>query len=124
MVPDEDKTVIGEVLLSDILMDQMLIFSTDTFLLGQNVIIELMVTKPFMVSAELVVSQNIGRNSKIIKNLKYPHRLQVVLKFQFPYERHLLREFLKSIEPEIPATPKKLKKPDGDDDDDFDDLGF
>ena len=45
--------------------------------------------------------------------------------FKFPGERTKLRDFLKSVEPEIPEPPKKLKRPDDDEeDDDFDDLGF
>ena len=122
--PAEDKISQGYVLLSDIVMESILIFSDKTFTIGQNIIIEFMVTKPFKVTAELLVSKDIGRNSKIIKQIKYNHRLQSVFLFEFPGERSKLREFLQSIEPEIPVPPKKLKKPESDDDDDFDDLGF
>ena len=102
-----------------------LCFCDKNFTIGQNLVIEFKVTKPFTTTAELKVSQDIGRNSKIIKETKFTRRLQSLFLFQFPGERGNLREFLQAVEPEIPAPPKKLKKPEGDDDgDDFDDLGF
>ena len=123
--PDEKLIGQGYVLLADIVMDQMLLFCNKNYTIGQNLIVEFQVTKPFSVTAELTVSQDIARNSKIIKQIKYARRLQTVFLFQFPGERANLRKFLQSIEPEIPSPPKKLKRPESDsDDDDFDDLGF
>lgn len=124
VVPPESKIANGYVLLADIFMDQILLFCDKTFMIGQNLVIEFLVTEPFSVTAELVVSQDIGRNSKIIKEIKYGYRLQSIFLFQFPGERGKLRQFLQSVEPEIPAPPKKSKKSESDDDDEFDDLGF
>lgn len=124
VVPDESKMAKGYVLLADVFMDQILLFCNKKFTIGQNLVIEFMVTEPFTVSAELVVCQDIGRNSKVIREVKYGNRLQCIFLFQFPGERSSLREFLKSVEPEIPPPPKKVKKSDESGDDDFDDLGF
>lgn len=119
VTPDESKIAKGYVLLSDIVMDQILLFCNKTFTIGQNIVIEFQVTKPFKVTAELVVAKDIGRNSKIIREDNFNQRLQSLFLFEFPGERASLREFLQSVEPEIPAPPKRLKKPDSDEDDDF-----
>ena len=124
ILPSEDKIINGFVFLSDVQMDQIMLFSKHNFIHGQNIVITFNVTKPFSVTAEVSATTNIARNSRIISNAKAEYRIQCVFKFQFPGERAKLREFLQSVEPDIPDPPKKLKKPDSDDDDDFDDLGF
>lgn len=122
--PHEKKIVKGFVLLSDIQMDQIMLFSKSSFVFGQDIVIEFLVTKPFTQNAEVKAATNISRNSKIISSVKPDFRIQCVFTFKFPGERSNLRTFLSSIEPAIPASPKKLKRPDSEDDDDFDDLGF
>ena len=122
--PHKSKIVEGFVLLSDIQMDQLMLFSKKNFIHGQNIIINFLVPKPFSQTAEVIASTNIARNSKIISTAKPDFRIQSLFQFKFPAERTNLRNFLTSIMPDIPDPPKKLKRPDGDDDDDFDDLGF
>lgn len=124
-MPPSEKVVSGEVLLSDIQMSQILMFTDGEFLRGQNVIIQFLVTRPFTVSGEVFTVHNYGRNSKIIKENKLGFRIQSTFSFQFPEERNNLRNFLTSVEPTIPPQPKKIvRDDDGDGDDDFDDLGF
>ena len=122
--PHSRKIIKGFVFLSDVQMDQIMIFSKDSFVHGQDIVIEFLVTKPFSQTAEIIAVTNISRNSKIISPAKPAFRLQSLFTFKFPGERGALRNFLTSIEPNIPDPPKKLKRPDSDDDDDFDDLGF
>lgn len=124
MMPTEDKIVEGFVFLSDIQMDQIMLFAKNNFIHGQNIVIKFLVPKPFSITAEVIASTNIARNSRIISLAKPEFRLQCVFKCKFPGERGNLRDFLQSIEPDIPEPPKKLRRPDDDDDDDFDDLGF
>lgn len=123
--PSEAKVVNGFVLLSDINMDHIVIFSQGTFIHGQNVVIEFVVPKAFTQMVEVVSSIDISRKSKIISATKPGFRVRSTFLFKFDGERGELRSFLQSIEPEIPEPPKKLKRPESDDDDDdFDDLGF
>ena len=115
----------GFVLLSDMQMDHILFFSNRPYIHGQNIIIEFVIPKPFNIMVEVSMISNVGKTSKIIRNNSSPNRIAGKMLYKFPGERSQLREFLQSIEPEIPEPPKKLKKPDSDDDDDdFDDLGF
>ena len=124
--PHHSKMIEGFIMLADIQMDQALIFSRDKFIHGQNIIIEFLVTNPFTISANVINLSNISKNSKVISETRPRFRVQAKTVFQFPNERGLLREFLKSIEPEIPPPVKKVKKveEDDDDDDDFGDLDF
>jgi hypothetical protein len=123
--PNKSRIVEGFVLLSDINMSHIIIFSQGTFIHGQNVVIEFVVPKSFTQMVEIVHSVNIARKSKIISVSKTDFRVHSEFLFKFDGERSSLRNFLQSIEPEIPDPPKKLKRPDSDDDDDdFDDLGF
>lgn len=122
--PHNSKIVEGFVLLSDIQMDQIILFAKDNFIHGQNIVVKFLVPQTFSTTTEVLASANIARNSKIISQLKPKFRLQCQFKFSFPGERAQLREFLQSVEPDIPAPSRKLKRPTGDDEDDFDDLGF
>ena len=123
--PEATKITTGEVLLSDIQMDQVMLFTEKNFLTGQNVVISFQVTKPFLVSGEIFKTVNYARNSKIIKETKLDHRLQVKFSLNLEQERSKLREFLTSIEPTINTPPKKMKKKSEEDsNDDFDGLGL
>lgn len=125
VIPSQEKISKGFCLLSDIQMDQIMVFSKDTFIVGQNIIIEFMIPNSFSQLVQVVGTSNISRSSSIISDRKPDYRLQCIFLFKFPNERSTLRNFLKSVEPEIPEPPKKLKRPDNEDeDDDFDDLGF
>ncbi|MAX65409.1 MAG: hypothetical protein QF441_16395 [Bacteriovoracaceae bacterium] len=126
VMPDESKITHGFMLLSDIQMDQVMIFCQQGFIYGQNIIIEFVIPSSFYLLAEVTASSNIGRKSRIISQTKPEFRVQAKFLHKFPNERSQLRNFLTSIEPEIPDPPKKLKRPtnEDEDDDDFDDLGF
>lgn len=126
-VPKANMVFNGELLLADLHMDQVILFTDRKFLQGQNIIIQFLITSPFVISGEVKQVVNFARNSKIIKEIKLDHRIQINCSLLFPNERSNLRDFLQSVEPDIPVPPKKLKSKsddNDDDDDDFDDLGL
>ena len=123
--PADEKTSPGFVLLADIQMDQVMIFTKKTYIQGQSIVIEFLTPKSFSILAEVITSINIARKSKIISTTKPDFRIQCRFQFKYPGDRGELRSFLQSVEPTIPDPPRKLKKPEGEeDDDDFNDLGF
>jgi hypothetical protein len=126
VIPDEDRISYGFALLSDLNMDEMLVFSKDGYKFGQNVCVEFLIPKEFTISGEVVAVSHIGRTSKIISETKPDYRIQLNFTYLFENERANLRDFLKSVEPTIPPAPQKLKRPESenDDDDEFEDLGF
>lgn len=124
--PDEVKVSYGFALLADLDMREMLVFSKEGYTYGQNICIEFLIPKSFILSAEVKGVSHIGRTSKIISDTKPDYRIQTDFTFLFEGERTNLREFLQSVEPTIPPPPKKIKRTDteDDDDDEFEDLGF
>jgi len=125
ILPDEDKVSTGFAFLSDIDMTKILTFSKSGFTIGQNICIEFLIPNSFIMSGEVVGSNHVGRNSKIISKMKPDYRIMTAFSFLFENERDNLRTFLQSVEPDIPPPPKKLKRPDDDgSDDEFEDLGF
>lgn len=125
VAPSKEKRVKGFILLSDINMKFALVFSQYSFTPGQAIVIELQIPRKITLSADLFDSANLGMRSRIISPSRPNYRMQCVFTFNQPGERHILREFLTSIEPEIPPSPKVLAKSNDDDDDmDFDDLGL
>ncbi len=126
VTPSEDKMTYGFAFLSEIHMEQILFFGKKPYTNGQTVIIEFLIPNDFSMSAEIQNSMPIDRGSRIISQTKPSHRVQGSFLFLFDGERNGLRNFLKSVEPEVPPPPRKLKQVDNDEDDedDFDDLGF
>jgi len=115
----------GFVLLSDLHMNQILVFSKGNFTFGQNIAIEFLIPNHFILSAEVMACTTINRNSRIISATKPEFRIQCSLTYFWREERGILRDFLKSVELEIPPPPAKIKRPsEEEDDDDFEDLGF
>ena len=123
--PSDEKITTGYLMLADINMESILTFTKGPFLQGQNIVIRFNIPKPFTCLATVTRCINIARNSKIISENKPTYRIHASFENKSGEEQEQLRAFLRSIEPEIPAPPKKIKKPDSDeDDDDFNDLGF
>ena len=112
--PDLDKVSYGFVLLSDINMEQMLIFTKDKFLQGQSVTVEFLIPQNFMISADVSYCHHYAMRSRIISSSKPDYRLQCKFAFGIPGERDMLRNFLKSIEPTFSIS----KKPKNDAEDD------
>ncbi len=107
--PDSDKMSYGFALLSDINMDWMLTFSKYSFIQGQSIVIEFLIPRPFTMSAEVVLCANYSMRSRIISDSKPDYRLQCRFTYLKAGERTRLRDFLSSIEPDLPkksAAPK------------------
>lgn len=124
--PDQEKMSNGFTLLSDINMQNIVFFSKHGYTYGQNISIELLIPNHFIISAEVKACINMTRTSKIISESKPNFRIEADITYLWDGERTNLRDFLKSVEPVIPPSPKKMKRPetDDDDDDEFEDLGF
>lgn len=112
--PDLDQVSYGFVLLSDINMEQMLSFTKDKFLQGQSVVIEFLIPQNFMLTADVTYCHHYAMRSRIISSTKPDYRVQCKFTFNMKGERDNLRNFLKSIEPNI--TDKKKNKKDNEDD--------
>ncbi|MBA2406261.1 MAG: hypothetical protein H0V66_15905 [Bdellovibrionales bacterium] len=113
--PDLDKISYGFTLLSDIHMDNILIFNKDKFLQGQSVVVEFLIPQNFMMTATVTYCHYYALRSRIISSTKPDYRLQCSFSFAIMGERETLRSFLKSIEPTIPHGQKKMKKDSEDD---------
>jgi hypothetical protein len=108
--PDLDKISYGFVLLSDINMENMLTFTKEKFLQGQSVTVEFLIPQSFMMTADVTYCHHYAMRSRIISSNKPDYRVQCRFAFAIPGERDTLRNFLKSIEPNLPAEKKKPKK--------------
>jgi hypothetical protein len=113
--PDLDKISYGFALLSDINMDHFLSFTKDMFLQGQSVVVEFLIPQNFMMTAEVNYCHHFAMRSRIISSTKSDYRLQCKFSYAIPGERENLRNFLKSVEPNVPDTKKKGKKGSEDD---------
>ncbi len=113
--PDLDKISYGFTLLSDINMEHILSFTKDSFLQGQSVVVELLIPKSFMMTANVTYCHHYAMRSRIISSTKPDFRLQCKFAFAIPGERENLRNFLVSIEPTIPAEKKKGREKSDDD---------
>ena len=113
--PDLDKISYGFALLSDINMDNFLSFTKDMFLQGQSVVVEFLIPQHFMMTAEVNYCHHFAMRSRIISSTKSDYRLQCKFSYAIPGERENLRNFLKSVEPNIPDAKKKGKKDSEDD---------
>lgn len=115
----------GFCLIADLNMESILFFSYNTFLEGQTIALEFQIPKKFIITCEVIKSTDIDRTSKIISDSKPRYRINAKIIFHYAGERSSLREFLKSVEPDIPPPTSKLKRKNKDEDaDEFEDLGF
>lgn len=111
-IPNSDKISYGFALLADVNMDWMLTFSKQKFIQGQSVVIEFLIPGPFKLSAEVIMCSNVGMRSRIISDSKPDYRVQCRFTYAFAGERARLREFLTSVEPDLPAKAPSLKAED------------
>ena len=113
----------GMTFLSEISMDEMYFFSSQSFLVGQSIVIELQVPQKFVLNADIIYCRAFNHKSRIISENKLPYRIVAKFTFLKEGERTLLRQFVQSIEPEIPVEPVIKPKAQADDGgDEFDDL--
>ncbi len=112
----------GFVFLSDLNMNDGLLFSSEKFTIGQTVVIEFLVPKRFFISSTVTYCRNLDNNTKIISETKPKFRVCFENILSYPAERTNLRNFLKSIEPTIPLEPMRPMTSSDSDDEDHDDL--
>lgn len=110
--PDLEKLSYGFALLSDINMDTFLTFTKNKFLQGQSVIIEFLIPQSFMMTADITYCHHFAMRSRIISSSRPDYRVQGKFNFTFTGERDNLRNFLKSIEPDIPEVKKRKNQDD------------
>ncbi len=124
--PNQELIAKGFALMSDMSMDEILLFLNKPFTYGQSIIVEFLIPNSFCLSADVTYSSNFAMRSRIISEDKPEYRVKADWTFLMKGERTTLRNFLASIEPEMPVeTPKKAAASDADDDDDdFSDLGL
>lgn len=113
----------GVTVLSELSMDSLYFFGGEKFMEGQSIVIEFQIPKRFVVNADVVYCRPFNIRSRIISDKKVSYRIVARFTFLKEGERTLLRQFIQSIEPEIPVAPiKKPKVESNDDGDDFDGL--
>lgn len=112
--PDLERVSYGFCFLSDIHMDTLLAFTQGKFLQGQSVVVEFLIPQNFMMTADVTYCHYYALRSRIISSTKPDYRVQSKFNFSIPGERENLRNFLKSIEPNV-AEKKKSKKDSEDD---------
>lgn len=117
----EDKIILGTAVLGELDIDHLYLFTNKQFLAGQSVVVEFVVPKRFVINADVSFSRAYNMQSRIISDGKLPFRTGLKFTFLKAGERTLLRNFILSVEPVIPAPSvdmKKLAKKE----DDFDEL--
>lgn len=127
----EDKMYRGKTVLSEISMGKMFFFSNKSFTEGQSIVIQFCIPKTFVVNADVLYCRPFNIKSRIISQNNYAYRMLVKFNFLHEGERALLRQFIKSIEPEVTKVTKVVKKVEAaqaEEDDsgfnDLDDLGL
>ncbi len=123
---DADKIFKGKTVLAEIGMDKIFFFSNKKFTEGQSVLIKFEIPKTFIMSADVHYCRPFNLKSRIISENNFQFRVMAKFSFMKEGERALLRQFLKSVEPETqpqaPASESKAEKSDEGDFSELDDL--
>ena len=124
----EDKISRGKTILSEISMEKMFFFSNRAYTEGQSIVIQFCIPKTFLVNADVIYCRPFNIKSRIISQNNYTHRMLIKFNFLKEGERALLRQFIQSIEPDIPKIVKKAATQDSNSDEsgfnELDDLGL
>ncbi|AYF45126.1 MULTISPECIES: hypothetical protein [Halobacteriovorax] len=132
-IPDlpKEKLFSGNLLLSELYMEGMYFFCEREFTQGQSIVVDIQIPNRIILNGIVVYSRTFNMKSRIISNASLPYRTGIKFTFLKEGERTLLRNFIKSFEPEVAQeAPKSVNatpaSPAGGDDDDeldiFDDL--
>jgi len=112
----EDKISRGKTILSEISMEKMFFFSNRAYTEGQSIVIQFCIPKTFLVNADVIYCRPFNIKSRIISQNNYTHRMLIKFNFLKEGERALLRQFIQSIEPDIPKIVKKAATQDSNSD--------
>ncbi len=107
-LPNE-KITRGMCILSELGMDHFHFFSNKAYLEGQSIVLEFLIPKKFVLNAEVTYCRAFNMKSRIIGENKLPFRIAARFTFLKSGERTLLRQFVKSVEPELPIEPTPIK---------------
>ncbi len=112
----------GITILTEITMDSIYIFTNEAFSIGESVVVDFLVPNNFSLNAEIDQCRPYNFHGRIISENKYPYRMKLNFTFLKNGEKTLLRNFIKSIEAEIPEEGEINLPPKAKGKDDFDDL--
>lgn len=124
----KEKLFSGNLLLSELYMEGMYFFCERQFTQGQSIVVDIQIPNRIILNGIVVYSRTFNMKSRIISNASLPYRTGVKFTFLKEGERTLLRNFIKSFEPEIkqdepkPAAGAPASGGDDDELDIFDDL--
>ena len=120
----EDKIFNGTLVLAELEMDHLYFFSNRQFTPGQSIVIEFLIPKKFSMNVDIAYCRAFNLKSRIISSQNYRYRVAAKFTFLKEGERTLLRQFIKSVEPEVQkqAAPKITKGKAEETDDGFGDL--
>ena len=107
---DEKHLALGRLILAEINLVQMNFFIDKNFIEGQNIRIELMIPHHFIISARVKYCRKFSIKSKVIRETRLVFRMVAEFTFERAGERTLLRQFLKSISPEVSSNKKGQAK--------------
>jgi hypothetical protein len=118
---ENSRLVRSSAFLAEITMDRIYFFSTEPFMEGQSIVIDFLIPKRFILNGNVFYCRTYNLQRRIISDKKPSYRVAVDFTFLRSGERSLLRQFLQSVEPDIPVV---APTPSGGDDDDFNDDDF
>lgn len=120
----EEKIFHGTLVLAELEMDHLYFFSNRQFTPGQSIVLEFLIPKKFSMNVDVAYCRAFNLKSRIISNQNYRYRVAAKFTFLKEGERTLLRQFIKSVEPEVQkiAAPKITKGKAEETDDGFGDL--
>ena len=107
---DLERVIAAKTILTEIGMDQIFFFCNKKFTEGQSIVIEFLVPKHFILNAEVAYCRTYNMKSRIISECKMPYRAAAKFTFLKTGERTLLRQFIHSIETDIPEPVTEIKK--------------
>lgn len=107
----EEKVFKGKTVLAEIGMDRIYFFSNKKFTEGQSIVIKFEIPKTFIMNADVLYCRPFNLKSRVISENNYQFRVMAKFSFLKEGERALLRQFLKSVEPEVQTqtVPQEIK---------------
>ncbi len=115
-----EKLYRGMTVLTEVTMNTIYFFCSKNFMEGQSIVMEFQVPKRFVVNAEIHYCRPFNIQSRVISSQRLSYRVAARFTFLKPGEKTLLRQFIESVEPEIPEVVEvKKKKVEEDTDDVF-----
>ncbi len=119
-----EKLFSGTLILAELEMSHLYFFTNKQFTVGQSIVVEFLIPKKFSLNLDVSYCRAFNLKSKIISSQNFRYRVAAKFTFLKEGERTLLRQFIKSVEPDvkkfIPTKPIVAKSED--DDDGFGDL--